>query len=98
MDADPLAEAVMSIVEGEQPSVLFVYDRVTPSVKAGKRYPITRKLGRFDYEADITSPVNPHAALVDLEGKNGALWTGRLAFLPHVGEALRFTVEADDGR
>jgi len=88
-----LDQTTRNIIEGEQPSVLFVYDQVTPSVKAGKRFPITRKLGRFDYEADITSPVSPHADLVDLEGKNGALWTAHLACFPLVGQALRFILE-----
>lgn len=89
----PGVAVLMGMLEGEQPSTLFVYDQVTPSVKAGRRFRITRKVGRGDYEAEVTGPVPPRADRVDLEGKNGALWTAHLVFTPSVGEELRFTLD-----
>jgi len=85
---------------------LFVYEWVTASVRAGRRYPIARRrppdwVGvALDVEAGVDVPPPPRANLVDVEYVNGAgqrvaLWTAPLRFRPNAGDFLRFEVSID---
>jgi len=60
---------------------MFVYERVTPSVKAGRRFPAERTADG-EYRATVTGPVE-NADGVDLEverrdGARAALWEAPL--------------------
>lgn len=87
-------------------ATIFVYDQVTPTVKAGRRYPITARHEPdwvrvvLDVEADVDAAPPPHANLADAEYTDGAgkrvpLWTAHLACSPAAGDRLRFTVAPD---
>ena len=88
--------ATLDAVDHAPPMTMFLYERVTPSVKAGRRYPVTRT-SRGVYASEVTAAQWIEA--VDLETVNRAgervpLWTAPAWRSAGAGDTVTFDMGA----
>jgi len=93
MSNDGVRALVESALDSAPTYSIFVWNRVTPSVRAGRRYPATRKPDGSFVTPEISTPDSYQRAdleIVNRAGERVALWSA--AFHRHLweGDSVRF--------